>query len=220
MVEVIERMLAGFRNRLALMARRAIIAAVRAEGPVQDQNPIQVVDLSLYAGEKRTGVERIQEYGFSSVPPEGCHAIALFMDGECAHGVVLGTDDRRYRLRNQGEGDSALYTLRDIEEGHHIRLVAKERAINMRGQSITIIVDGDAVVRSKNATVEAESTITLKAGKEVIADTPALRCTGDIFDNRGKGGNSMAKMREIFNPHKHTCRGEGSLTTEPDRKIQ
>lgn len=213
MFDAIERMLSGFRTRLALMARRAIIAAVR------DPNPVQVVDLRLYAGEERTGIERIQEYGFSSVPLEGAQAIALFVDGECAHGIVLATEDRRYRPTAQDDGDVTIYTYRDADAAHHIRLTAKDRTVHVRGENVTIVVDGAVSVKCQTAAVEAVDTITLKAGQEVVADTPAFRCTGDIFDNRNGDGNSMAKMRDTFNAHKHTCKGEGKLTTEPDRTI-
>ncbi len=213
MINAINRMLSHFRLRLSLIARRAII------DEVHDGNPVQTLKLNLYAGESRSQVERLQEYGLSTVPPAGGQALAHFLDGECAHGVVTATDDRRYRPTGHGEGDVILYTCRDKDGAHHIHLVAADMSIRARGGSLIIHVDGEANVLCKTARIEAEETATIKAGKEILLDTPVTKCTGDIIDRTAGGGVSMARMRKVYDAHTHPESDNGGQTSAPNQRM-
>jgi phage baseplate assembly protein V len=63
-------------------------------------------------------VQRIQQYGFTSNPKPGAQAITLFFGGNREDGVIICTDDKRYRLRSLQPGEVALYT----DEGDSIQL--------------------------------------------------------------------------------------------------
>ncbi len=97
-------MTAPLQRRLMLMVGRAVIEAV------DDGQKVQVLQLSLLADEVRDEVERFQEYGFTSVPPKGAEAILVCVAGDRAHGIVIATDDRRYRPKGLAEGESAMWT--------------------------------------------------------------------------------------------------------------
>ncbi len=228
---MLARLIRPLRQRIALMLRRAVIAAVI------DENPVQVMKLDLFHGETREGIERIQEYGFNSVPPEGGQVLVAFLDGECGHGVVVGTDDRRYRPRKSDPGDTMLYTDRDKDDEHRIYLGSKERFIHIRGNDITIHVDNAAKVQCKTALVEAEDSVTVNAGGNVdvtcqaatvkannditldpsgktlvksdLECTGNIRCYGDITDLTHGSGLSMSRMRAIYNSHNHKENNEG-----------
>ena len=152
---ILSRLLAPLRRRIALMVRRAVIDLVN------DDNPVQAMQLRLYKGEIRQGVERIQEYGFSSVPlPEG-QAVAVCVDGEAGHELVIATDDRRWRPRKKNPGDVTLYTDKNAEgDAHHVYIGAADRHVNIRGNTIRLDADEDI-------TLVCRGTINLKADGDI-----------------------------------------------------
>ena len=101
---MIEKALASLRRRIMKLVSRAVIKVV------DDSLKAQGLQVELYADEVREDVERFQEYGFTSVPFDGCEAIFLSVGGSRDHGVVIATESREYRPKNLEEGDSALWT--------------------------------------------------------------------------------------------------------------
>lgn len=76
---------------------------------VDDAKKLQLVQLSVLDGETRDEVERFQNYGFTSVPKEGAEAVVIFAGGQRDHGLCIAVDDRRYRLKDLGAGEVAVY---------------------------------------------------------------------------------------------------------------
>jgi phage baseplate assembly protein V len=76
---------------------------------VDDSSELQELQLDILAGETRSGLERFQNYGFSSVPLSGSEAVALFVGGHRDHGLVVAVDDRRYRPTGLEAGEVAVY---------------------------------------------------------------------------------------------------------------
>lgn len=142
------RLLEPLRQRIALMVRRAVISLVK------DENPVQTVQLKMFTGECRSGVERIQEYGLSTVPPAGAQAVAVCVDGECGHELVTATDDRRYRPRNLPDGSVMLYTKANRKDGadteHHWFLDPETRIISGRAKTLIIDADETIEIRTKD----------------------------------------------------------------------
>ncbi|GEM_PF-6751014 len=139
---LLSRLLAPLRNRIILLIRRAVIESVT------DDNPVQAAKITLFEGECREGVERMQEYGLSTVPLPKCKAIVLFVGGECAHGVITATDDRDYRPRKQKPGDVMMYTASnrkdDADTENHVCLENENRALRTRSR--TVVVDADEML--------------------------------------------------------------------------
>lgn len=116
--------LKALRDRVAMSLARGIIRAA------SDGTPLQTLALTLLADEAKDGVERLQEYGFTSVPLAGAECLCVFLGGNRDHGTVIATDDRRYRLTGLAPGEVALHDDRGqvvhlTREG--IRIVAPER---------------------------------------------------------------------------------------------
>ncbi|NCB53135.1 MAG: phage baseplate assembly protein V [Clostridia bacterium] len=128
-------------DRAALSIARAILKVVN------DSLPIQAVQIDLLAGETRDKVERLQEYGFTSVPLSGCRGIALFIGGDRSHGAVIATDDNRYRKKGLASGEVAIYT----DEGDSIHL--------KRGRIIEITAVNGVVVNAPTVTVPSGDVI-------------------------------------------------------------
>lgn len=88
-------------NRVLLMFARGVLRGVT------DTGGRQVLQIELLKGELRSGIERMQNYGFTCHPLGGDVAVA-FLGGNREQGIVLVVDDRRYRLALQ-PGEVALY---------------------------------------------------------------------------------------------------------------
>lgn len=172
--DLLARLLLPLRQRIALMVRRALIDIVT------DKNPVQAMQLNMFEGEVRHGVERMQEYGYSSVPPKGGQALVVFEDGECAHGVVVATDDRRYRPVNLKDGDLMLYTEANKAEGggdteHHIYFDKEKRAIVIRAKTIRAIADEDIdLIAGRNVAIAAGGDIDIIAGGNIDEDASRI----------------------------------------------
>ena len=72
-------------KRVALMVGRCVILASKyKDGEL-------LTDIELVAGEKRRGVEFLQQFGFSSRPKGDVEGVALFVGGSRDNGVVIAT---------------------------------------------------------------------------------------------------------------------------------
>lgn len=117
MIRTLQKLLAPLRRRLSLIVTRAVLTLV------DDARLLQEVQVKLLADEVMDGVERFQEYGFTSVPHAGAEGVALSVGGHRSNTVVIAVDDRRYRLKGLQNGEVALYTDEDqAEHGHRIVL--------------------------------------------------------------------------------------------------
>lgn len=71
--------------KIRLMVGRCVILASKyKDGEL-------LADIELLAGEKRRGVEFLQQFGFSSRPKGDVEGIALFVGGSRDNGVVIST---------------------------------------------------------------------------------------------------------------------------------
>lgn len=116
------------RQPLRELQRRVMNALARAViEQVSDGTKMQVVQISLMADEVKGGVERYQEYGFTSVPLTGAEALAAFIGGNRDHGIVICVADRRYRLKGLAAGEVAIYDdqgQKIVLHRDHIRVTA------------------------------------------------------------------------------------------------
>lgn len=178
----IKKMLKAPVQRIALSVARAIIRVV------DDSLPIQSVQLAILADETRDRVERLQNYGFTSVPFPGCRSVAVFVGGDRSHGVVIACDDPSSRKRNLQAGEVAVYT----DEGDYILL--------KRGRVVEVNT----------------GTLLIKASQKVRMETPLLETTGELIDRVNENSNTMSGMRGIYNAHKHPENDSGGPTGTPN----
>lgn len=116
-------------RRIKQIASRAVIKLVNDGLKLQE---LQIVGLS---GETLDGVERFQEYGFTSHPKEGAEAISLSIGGNRSHTVIVAVDDRRYRLKGLDSGEVALYD--DLGQ----KIVLKRDRIEVVSPKVVVISD-------------------------------------------------------------------------------
>jgi phage baseplate assembly protein V len=160
MRETLQRLLTPIWRRLRLIVSRGVVSRT------DDTRLLQVVQVDLLAGET-AGMERFQEYGFSSRPLVGAEAIAVAVGGARGHLVAVAVDDRRHRRGTQEPGEVCLYT----DEGDAIRL--------RRGRVIEVIAGAKVHVTAPEVVADC-GTAAVNATASVTLDTPETQITGDV----------------------------------------
>jgi phage baseplate assembly protein V len=103
MINQIRRLMDPIYRMICMMVGRAVINLAN------DGLAVQELQINLLADETRSGVERFQEYGFTSNPHPGAEGVMVCVGGARDHGIVIAVEDRRYRLKGLAEGEVALY---------------------------------------------------------------------------------------------------------------
>jgi phage baseplate assembly protein V len=103
LIRAINNQLAPLTKRIKLVVGRCVLDSVK------DSTGLQNLKIVIMADEVLDKIERVQEYGFTSYPLAGCEGVAVFTGGNRDNGVVIATDDRRYRPSDLAEGDTCLY---------------------------------------------------------------------------------------------------------------
>lgn len=182
-MDTLTRLLKNLQSRVLLMIGRGVLKAV------SDNSNAQLCQVSLLDGELKSNVERVQNYGVTSVPPEGALATVLFVGGDRSNGLIIAAEDRKIRVKGLKAGEIAIYT----DEGDEIYL--------KRGNEIAF--------KTKTMTVSAQSAVDITApaitlnGAVSISET--LDVTQDITSKAevaDKTGN-MTAIRTIYNAHTH-----------------
>lgn len=161
MISTFNKLLDPLRRRVRLMISRAVLSAI------SDGEGIQLVQVKLLDGEVRDGVERFQNYSFTSVPLPGAEGIMACVSGNRDHGVIIAMDDRRERIKGLEPGEAAMYTHKD-KEAHKHRIIFKN--------------DGSVEVLAKNITVKATETTRIEGDSVVIHAASMFK-----FDVNGQG---------------------------------
>lgn len=185
MLEQLEMLMADAKGRLRLMVGRCILRAIT------DGGAVQTVQAQLLADELQDDVERIQQYGYTSVPLPGAEGVVVFVGGNRDHGIVIATEDRRYRLKGLKGGEVALYD----DLGHAVHLARTGIVVKGAGHPITI-------------------TDTPKVRMECDLDV-----VGEVRDRCDVENKSMADMREAHIKHTHKTNAIGFQTDTPLQEL-
>ena len=137
-----------------------------------------------------------QQFGFSSVPPNGSDSVGHFIAGDVANGVVTATNHQPTRPRNKNPGESQQY--------------------DAFGKSIYLTQNGGIIVNANGTTVTVNNatTVTINASAGIVMNTPtltvngAIAATGDITAGSGAASSSLLK-------HEHTAPADGGTTSAP-----
>ncbi|WP_431276283.1 phage baseplate assembly protein V [Variovorax ureilyticus] len=174
-------------RRMLLVVGRGRITTGNDAGMVQTQQ-VQIGEL-----ETRDNTKRVAEYGFTSMPLPGCHAVVIFVGGDRSNGVIIGTNDQNARMKNLQPGEVAIY--------------------DDQGQSVYITRSG-IVINGGGKPIEIENT------PQITADTPLLRTTGDLLDNCNTNTVTVAHMRQTYNSHTHNENNvAGGPTATPNQSM-
>ena len=133
----LNRLLNPIKRKLFLLFGRATLAAMDNSGTSQK------VQITLLKDETVTDIERMQNFGFDSVPPvDTSDSIVGFFNGNRDHGVVLVVQTPSLRPTDGVEGESIVYSSKDAKDGHRIHLKADGTTENISGSSKIVNQNG------------------------------------------------------------------------------
>ena len=81
-----------------------------------DDDKIQHHQLELYQDEIRSGVNRLQEHGLSTMPLPGAYGLVVFNGGQRSLPTVLATEDPRYRPTGLKPGETHGYMIDEAQK--------------------------------------------------------------------------------------------------------
>lgn len=176
-----KKLLEPLSRRILALVGRALIETVT------DTDKMQRLKIQALADESLEDVERIQEYGFTSVPKSGAEAIFVSLGGNREHTVVIAVDDRRYRLKGLAEGEVALYSDEGdkivLKRGNKIEVTTKTFTVNTEKTSITN-AQGDLVKILSDwmqETINAKVATSLGPQSLIGAQFPTIKTKLDSF---------------------------------------
>jgi phage baseplate assembly protein V len=172
-------------RRVKLAIRRVIVNLI------DDSQQIQTVQLQGLADEVHDTVEHLHAYGFTSSPLPGAEGIGVAVGGSTSHTVLIVADDRRYRLKNLGAGQVAMYD----NQGNYVWFKADG------------LVQINAMTKLNVVAPETEFSgdVTIDGALTVKQD---INGQANVSDETG----SMQTMREQYNPHTH----DGGSPPDPE----
>lgn len=154
LINQLNRFLQPIRRRIALLLGRALLISV------DDSTNIQLIRLAMLNGEEKEGVERMQPYGLSTVPPVNSEVLIGAINGSKDQVVAIVTNNSSARVKNQSEGDVVLH--RDENDRVWIKLLPNNK-IEINGKSINVTLEGGGKVDiGGNLTVDQGVGIGLK----------------------------------------------------------
>lgn len=185
-------MIKAFQQMMEPIARRVLLAISRASvHSTNDASKRQTMQVTVLSGEDKDVVERLQNYGFTSVPVPGAQALVLCVGGNRDHPLIVAADDPRHRKNGMKPGEVAVYSLW-----------------------------GDYILFKEGGGIEIHApTVTIKASEKVRVETPEFEVTGDIIDRCDDiDRSSMRGMRDIFDLHTHAENNTGD-TDRPTQRM-
>lgn len=170
LINFMQRAMKPLKDRVLLMISRAVVSGV------DDSKDIQELQLKVLFGETLARVQRLQGFGFNSVPPSGIDAVVLFIGGNRENGVVVATDSKELRPTDWAVGESGFYN----SEGSIavLRTGGKYEVDNGTEELVTVLSDlTQAIIDSKNITAIGPQPMT----PDSIAAITAIKARLDTF---------------------------------------
>lgn len=112
MIEALSRFIAPLKRRVQMMVGRCILTAV------DNSKDFQELQVEALADEVLDNVERFQNFGHVSYPPNKSQCIILSVGGNREHSVCIAVDSKDHRLAGLSVGESALYD----QQGNYVWL--------------------------------------------------------------------------------------------------
>ena len=194
MIRAINKLLDPVRRQIRNSIARCVLSLIN-DSPALQRVQVQLMafpqpDGSM-AAELISDIEVMAHYGFTSVPFAGAEAAYLSVGGVRAHGLVIATDDRRYRPTALEPGESKHYD----DQGQFIY-------ISRAG----IIISGAGLPM----TITDTPSLTVNAATEVVLNTPLLQVNGQIVATGNVTAGSVDLEGHV---HSGVQPGSGSTST-------
>ncbi len=127
MISQLNKFIEPLRNKVLSMVAKALIESVN------DTTKMQTVKISILKDEVVDEIDRVQNFGFTSVPPVNSEAVALSIGGDRSNMIVVVVDNSDSRLKGLEVGESAVYNAFET----FIKLL-KDKKIIIQGDNVFI----------------------------------------------------------------------------------
>lgn len=183
--DALARALAPLLRRIRLSVARGIVSLINDASP--GHQTVQVVQRE---GEPADDLERLQEYGFFSVPLAGAEALTVAVSGKQDHLVVACLADHRYRPRGGQEGDAGIYH----HEGHEIRL-EKNGVARVTSKKLIFDIEDQTEINSPKTIINGDVDIAGGANISGPVTMPSgATISGiDFDDHKHKVGDTISE---------------------------
>lgn len=147
---------------------------------------------------------RLAEFGFSSGLPKGTDVVLACIGGDRSSPVVIATNHQGFRRTGLKDGETVIYS--------------------QWGQEVLLTKDGVFVdAKGKDVEVNNATNVIINASEGILANTPLLRCTGDIMDNCETNSRTLKDLRDAHNGHYHLVknaqRGNDDIRSEKTDEV-
>ncbi|MBY8111742.1 phage baseplate assembly protein V [Vibrio fluvialis] len=193
----VDKALMPLRRKIYSMVGRAIVTGVIED--LQRQN----LQIRIENDESSDNIERFQDYGFSSYPPEGSEAVVLAMKGSLDQRVAVAVEKKE--LRPKGEQDDVFIYHAD---GHFIRLTKDRKLIISVAEAILEATTSFTIISPQN-TIQGPLHVT-----EGITTDLGIDATGGITSQGTIAGADLTVGNISYLGHKHRD-AENRLTGTP-----
>lgn len=205
----LQRLMAPIITRIRRVCLGAIIRRVDDGGDLQRMQ-VESIGHSVY-----DNVEKFEQFGFTSNPPLGLDAIIV---ERCGKHIIVAIGDRKYRIKNLGSGDTAIY------DAHNQTIILNKNGIAVTDtQNNKVVMNSSGInttdtngnnVKMNSAGINLTdingNNITMSAagininGVLITQDgtmtTPSTVKTGD---NITSGGDVISATGNTLDTHKH-----------------
>ncbi len=149
-------------DRVSVSAARGTIESVN------DDPKMQEVGVKFLHDEQADTVEHMLPYGmsFKAQPPDGsgkAEAVAIFLNGNRSHALVVAVGDRRYRLKGLKDGEFAIHD----DQGQKVHFTRAGTVIDGGSKKLPItanVGDTRVTIKDKAVTVDPTSSGTVTLG--------------------------------------------------------
>lgn len=176
------------------------IAGMLGIGRITSQNDSGEIQQAQYQTPLEVAsAPRMADFGFSSGLPVGTDVVIAFIGGDRSSPVIIASNHQGYRRTGLNEGETAIYNKWAME----VLLTEKGVFIDAKGKDVEV----------NNAT-----NVTINGSEGILANTPVLKCTGDIIDNCESNTRTLKELRDAHNDHDHVVKnvqkGNDDATSE------
>ncbi|EFJ1902208.1 phage baseplate assembly protein [Escherichia coli] len=175
-------------NPVQVLFRRLVsLLSVGRVTAGDDSGVVQTVQVQS-PSEVRSDTPVLQQFGFSSVLPDGTDVVVMSLAGNRSSAVVVASGHQSYRINGLSSGEVVVYN----QWGQFVRLGEDGIVVEASGQPVT---------------VNSATTLKVTATDGVTLETPSLKVTGDITDNCETNSTTLKALREVYNIHTHPVSG-------------
>lgn len=185
------------------MSRASNLVARAIPRVVGDGASRQSVQLEVTKGELIDDVPRMQNYGFTGVPPVGgSDAVVIFLGGDRNEPIIIAMENRQFRIAGLESGEVAVYD----DLGNVIKLgrdqvdITAVAKVVVAAPEVEVVAETKAMVTAPTVEVAAttQASITVGAASMTITPTTIALVSANLTHN---GKNIGATHYHVGSPN-------------------